>query len=96
MSSKPKNTDEVYQTMKEYAFTKGYTISDSVLKEMAENCFLTFESKQWSGIKYWPPIAMRWVLTNKPKFSYSKPVLTKSCTKGKSVRDRILERQNDI
>lgn len=96
MPSRPKDSDEVYKTMKEYSDTKGYTISDSVLKEMAENCFLTFESKQWKGISYWPPIAMRWVLTNKPKFSSNKPTLTKSCIKGKSVRDRILEKQNEV
>ena len=95
MPSKPKNPDEVYKTMLDYSNTKRFNLTESELHFMAENCYLTFESKGWKGISYWPPIAMRWVLTNKPKFSSNKPIPTKSEHKGKSVRDRILEQNRD-
>ena len=95
MPSKPKNSGEVYKTMLDYSNTKRFNLTESELQFMAENCYLTFESKNWNGIKYCPAIAMRWVLTNKPKFSPNKPISQKPKSKGKSVRDRILEQYND-
>jgi len=89
-NNKPKSLEEVYEVMAKYSKSKGYNITDSDLKFMAENMFLTFEAKKWSACKYWPPLAMRWVLTNKPK--YVRPVVTKP-RQGKSVRDRILEQR---
>ena len=80
--------------MKEYSKSKGYNIADSDLKFMAENMFLTFEAKKWKGISYWPPLAMRWILNNKPKFVRNKSVITKpNVSKGESVRSRILRQQ---
>jgi len=93
-SNKPKSFEEVFEVMQRYSNTKGYNISESDLRFMAENMFLTFEAKKWSGCKYWPPLAMRWVLTNKPKFVRNKPVLTKS-RQGKSVRQIILDKEKD-
>lgn len=92
MPSQPKNSDEVFEVMQKYSESKGYNISDSDLRFMAENMFLTFEGKRWKGISYWPPLAMRWVLTNKTK--YARFVVTKP-RQGKSVRDKILENYKD-
>ena len=85
-----KDYNEVFEVMQKYSEKKGYNLSKSELYTMAENMFLTFEAKKWSGCKYWPPLAMRWVLNNKPK--YTRPVVTKS-RQGKSVRDKILEQR---
>ncbi len=91
MPSQPKNSDEVYEVMKKYSKSKGYNIADSDLKFMAENMFLTFEAKKWKGISYWPPLAMRWILTNNK--GKRVPIVSKP-QGGKSVRDRILEQRN--
>lgn len=86
MQSKPKNSDEVYQTMKDYCQTKQYNFSESYLRYMAEDCYLFFESKGWNSCKYWPPLAMRWVLRNTDK-QIKKPKLVD----GHTVRERLLD-----
>jgi len=96
MPSKPKNSDAVYRTMRDYCSTKQFNLSDSELKIMAESCFLFFESKGWKGTTYWPPLAKRWVLMNKKSSPIVKPVPTQPPCKGESVRDRILrERESN-
>jgi len=95
MPSRPKNSDEVYLTMRGYCDAKQINLSDSELKVMAEICYLTFESKGWKGTTYWPALAMRWVLTNMPKSNpIVKPVPTQSPCKGESVRDRLLRERD--
>lgn len=94
MPSKPENSDEVYQTMSDYSDTKGFNCSESELRFMAENMFLTFEAKKWRGTSYWPPLAMRWVLTNRKNTGVSKT--PQQPKKGKSVREKILEQQNEV
>ena len=86
----PKNSDEVYDVMKKYADDKGWVLSEPQLKDMAERCYLTFESKCWNGISYWPAVAMRWVLTNKPKFIFSPK---NTVAKTETVREKILKQQ---
>jgi len=96
MPSKPKNSDDVYNVMKGYCSTKQFNLSDSELKVMAESCFLFFESKGWKDTKYWPPLAMRWVLTNRTKSNpIVKPVYQEP-RKGESVRDRILRERGNL
>lgn len=86
MPSKPQNSDEVFDVMDKYAKSKGYVIPESTLRLEAEKCYLTHESKKWNNCKYWPPLAMRWILTNCKGVSKApKP------RKGKSVREQILE-----
>ena len=92
--SRPESVDEVFSVMKEYCQKKGYLFSDARLKFLAENCYLLYESKGWYGVKYWPPLAMKWVLNEVGKFgkkvvSYKKPKLP-----DKSVRDVIMEQEN--
>ena len=103
--SKPKNEDEVFEVMRDYSLTKGFSFSDSQLHYMAEFCYLTFEGKAWEGIKYWPAVAMRWVLKeNKDlsKKSYSKKGFTADREKkvdkpkGKTVREQILEQKDGL
>ena len=89
MKNKPDNSEQVYDVMKEYCNTKQYTFTDAYVRYMAEECFLTHESRGWKGCRYWPPLAMRWVLNNKSK------QITKSPTKekpeqGETIRDRLL------
>jgi len=90
MPSQPKDYNDVFEVMQKYSEKKGYNLSKSELYIMAENMFLTFEAKKWKGTSYWPPLAMRWVLNNKPK--YIRPIVTK-LHQGKSVRDQILEQR---
>lgn len=97
-NNKPESEEEVFSVMKDYSQKKGYSFSDTQLKFMAENCYLLYESKGWCGVKYWPPLAMKWCLNEKGKFggepdkkgvSYKKP---KPC--GKSVRDILMEQED--
>lgn len=87
--NKPESDAEVLEVMRKYCEKKGYNFSNTYLDYMAQSCYLTYESKGWAGIKYWPPLAMKWVLNNldkQLKHDY-KPKLSK----GKSVRDKIME-----
>lgn len=94
--SKPKDYDEVFNVMKEYCQKKNFKFTDYQLKVMAEDCFLLYESKEWSGTKYWPPLAMRWVLNNISKLSsYTKEPTAPPQKKGRTVRDIILEKDKD-
>ena len=100
--SKPNSDTEVLEVMQKYCQRKGYTFSDARLKYLAEGCYLLYESRGWCGIKYWPAVAMKWVLTNvnsqqKGKYDVRGTELYKGKMerKGKSVRDIILEQEND-
>lgn len=88
--NKPQSDKDVFSVMKNYCIDKGYTFSDSQLDYLAQSCYLYFESKSWDKIKYWPAVCMRWVLNNLDKQCNAKPKL-----QGKSVRDTILEQEND-
>lgn len=91
--NKPQSDEEVLLVMQEYCQKKGYTFSNSQLDYLAQSCFFCYESKGWKGTTYWPPLAMRWVLNNldkQLKYNY------KSKPKGKSIRDTILEQENEI
>ena len=93
--SQPNNEDEVLDVMKKYCLSKGYSFSDDKLKYMATACYLLYESKGWCGSRYWPPLAMRWVLNAWTKFGkeisgHKNP----NTNKGKSVRQVIMEQEN--
>jgi len=63
---------------------------------MAQNCYLYFESRGWSGIKYWPAVAMRWVLTNLDKQIKKKwEVSSHHHQEKRSVRDKVMERETE-
>ena len=92
MASKPESIDDVFRVMKSYSQKKGYSFSDVKLKFIAEDCYLLYESRGWYGIKYWPPLAMKWLLNVKCKFGKETPnYKTPKPQKGKSIRDTILE-----
>ena len=101
--SKPNSEEEVFAVMKDYSGKKGYSFTDTQLRFMAENCFLFWEGRKWDKVSYWPAVCMRWVLNeakptryaeqgkfNKKAVSYKKPTI-----KGKSVRDKIMERETE-
>ena len=88
--SKPQSDTEVLDVMTKYCQDKGYTFSNTQLDFMAQSCFFCYESKGWKGVTYWPPLAMRWVLNNLDKQCKIKPKL-----QDKSVRDTIMEQEND-
>ena len=95
-SNRPKSVDEVFSVMKDYCQKKKYLFSDVQLRFLAENCFLYFESRGWANIKYWPAVAMKWCLNNlhkQSKQNYNKR--SDKINKGKTVRQQILEEQND-
>ena len=100
--SKPKSVDDVFAVMKNYSEKKGYSFTDTQLRFIAENCFLSYESKEWCGTKYWPPLVMKWLLNERGKFnkgivSPKKPKPQRSSQakpQGKSVRDKIMEQEN--
>lgn len=92
--SKPNTEDEVYQVMQKYCNDKGYFFSDTKLRYMAGQCYLTHESKGWAGVKYWPPLAYKWVINAHTKFGEQTPKVVKpKISKGKSVREQILEQE---
>lgn len=95
MPDKPDNSEDVFLVMKSYSETKGLVFSDTELRIMAEKCYLTFESKGWSGCKYWPPLAMRWVLSNGTNVKVSKAFQKTKSKRDKTVREIILEREKD-
>ena len=99
--NKPQSDTEVFEVMKSYCQDKGYIFSDARLKFLAESCYLLYESRGWCGIKYWPAVAMKWVLTNvnsqqKGKYDVrgTESYKGKMERKGKSVHDKIMEREN--
>lgn len=101
--SKPDNEDEVLKVMQDYCIKKKFNISFSQLQYLASDCYLYFESRGWAGVKYWPAVAMRWVLNNTKdkKFTSAKEVFKKYIpnslkeSKGKTVRDTILEQDKE-
>lgn len=93
--SKPNSDEDVYSVMKEYSAKKGYNLSESQLRYLAQDCYLLHESRKWSGSKYWPAIAMRHILNFVSSFG-TKPIFSKSTNKGKTVRDIILEQENEF
>jgi len=93
MPNKPNNSDEVYQTMKDYCSTKQFSVSNATLRYWAEDCFLWYEARGWKGITYWPAVAMRWCLNNVKKLPAKSP--SKPKPKGKTIRDKILEEQDN-
>jgi len=91
---KPNSDIEVLEIMQEYCKKKGYSFSDTQLYYMAQSCFFCYESKGWKGIYYWPPLAMRWILNNLDK-QCKNTYKPKPRLKSKSVRQKILEQEND-
>lgn len=93
--SKPQSEEEVFAVMKDYSEKKGYLFTDIQLRFMAENCYLLYESKEWCSVRYWPPLAMKWVLNERGKFNKSVSTYKKPKPLGRSVRDKIMEQEND-
>lgn len=93
--SKPHSEEEVFEVMKEYSKKKGYSFTDTQLRFLAESCYLLYESKSWYGVKYWPPLAMKWVLNERGKFGKGIVSFKKPKPHSKSVRDVLLEQEND-
>ena len=94
-TSKPNNEDEVLDCMKKYCLSKGYSFSDVKLKYMAAACYLLYESKGWCGAKYWPPLAMKWVLNEWTKFGKEVSNCKKpKVHKGKRVRQIIIDQED--
>ena len=88
---KPKDYKEVKAVMRVYCTAKGYDVSNQVLSFWAENCFLFYAARGWDGYKYWPALAMRWVLTEWNKTIYTKPKPKESKTVlNNTIRQRIL------
>lgn len=92
---KPRSEEEVFEIMKDYCQKKGYSFTDTQLRFMAENCYLLYESKGWYGVKYWPPLAMKWVLNEVGKFGKKVVSYKKPKSPDKSVRDKIMERETE-
>ena len=93
--SKPNSEEDVFLIMQEYSQKKGYSFSDHQLRFMAENCYLYFESRGWGGIKYWPAVAMKWILNERGKFNKQSISYNKPKPNGPSIRDKILEQENE-
>ena len=102
-NNKPNSEEDVFRVMQEYSKKKGYSFSDNQLRFMAENCYLYFESRGWGGIKYWPAVAMKWILNergsyakrNEGKFNKQSTSYNKPKPNGPSIRDKILEQENE-
>jgi len=93
--NRPNSDKDVLREMRKYCQDKGYTFSNTQLNFMAEDCYLFFESRGWKGIKYWPAVAMRWVLTNLDKQIKKKTDYSPRHSGGKTVREKILEGRKD-
>jgi hypothetical protein len=94
-TNKPNSEEEVFEVMRAYCQKKGYSFSDTQLRFFAENCYLLYESKGWCNVKYWPPLAMKWILNEKGKFNKGTINYKKPKPFGKSVRNKIMEQEND-
>ena len=102
-NKKPNSEEDIFTVMQEYSQKKGYLFSDAQLKFLAENCYLYFESRGWGGIKYWPAVAMKWILNergsyakrNEGKFNKGVTSYNKPKPNGPSIRDKILEQENE-
>lgn len=90
--NKPESDVDVLSVMQKYCQDKGYTFSDTQLDYMAQSCYLYFKSRGWKGIAYWPAVCMRWCLNNLDKQYRVKP---NHKPKGKSVRNTIMEQENN-
>ena len=93
--SKPESEEEVFSVMKDYSIKKGYLFTDTQLRFMAENCFLFWEGRKWDKVSYWPAVCMRWVLNEKGKFNKITTSFKKPKPSGKSVRDKIMEQEDE-
>ena len=93
-SNRPKSVDEVFSVMKDYCQKKKYLFSDAQLRFLAENCYLLYESKSWYGVRYWPPLAMKWVLNERGKFNKGVSTYRKPKPQSKSIREKIMEQEN--
>lgn len=97
-TNKPNSDQDVFSVMEKYCQDKGYIFSNTQLDFMAQSCYLHFESRGWVSIKYWPAVAMKWVLNNLDKQLKQcyKPKPRGRCTpQGKSVRNKILEQEGN-
>jgi len=88
----PDESIQVYNVMVEYATKRGWSISTSKLKNLAEGCFLYYMARGWCNAKYWPALAMKWVLDYYSKLPKDSP--RKQKRSGPSLRDRLLERDS--
>lgn len=88
----PQSSEEVRKVMKDYILQKKFNLSESAIEYIAEDCFLHFSSKEWAGVKYWPAVAMRWVLNNVTKFGerIERPSIQ---SEGPTLKDQILKKQ---
>ena len=101
--NKPHSEEEVFSVMKDYSIKKGYSFTNTQLRFMAENCFLFWEGRKWDKVSYWPAICMRWVLNEAKPTSYAEKKKFGKCIVsfkkpkpfGKSVRDKIMEQENE-
>ena len=94
-NSKPNSEEEVFNVMYEYSQKKGYSFTDTQLRFMAENCFLFWEGRKWDKVSYWPAVCMRWVLNEKGKFGKGTVSYEKPKPQRKSVRDKIMEHEDN-
>ena len=97
MQSRPSTTEEVFKVMSDYCSTKQINLSDYWIRHMAEDCFLLYQSKDWNGAKYWPALAMRWVLNNSYKYKDRQQTPKKKPdTNKESIRDRLLKDKDNV
>lgn len=90
--NKPNSEEDVLNVMKSYCAKKGYKFSGATLNFFAEDCYLKHEALGWQGVKYWPAVAMRYILYKLDKqIRYSKPIKEK----GESTREQIMRRYNE-
>lgn len=94
-TSKPQSEEDVFSVMKDYSIKKGYSFTDIQLRFMAENCYLFWEGRNWDKVSYWPAVCMRWVLNERGKFGKDIMSPKKPKPQGKSVRDKIMEQENE-
>ena len=88
--TKAESTEDVLNVMQTYNNEKDFNFSDPELEYHSENCYLFFESRRWSGVKYWPAVVKRWLLNESKKQRYKKP----KSQKGKpTARQRIIDNE---
>lgn len=90
--SRPNNDDEVYDVMAKYCEQKGFKFRDAQLRYMAEQCYLLHEGRGWAGCKYWPALAMKYILTTVGSKQGEIPI---NKTKGKTVKESIMEQEKE-
>lgn len=87
----PDDIDQVIKVMVEYVEKKKWNISLQTIEDLAEGCFLYYMARGWCNAKYWPALAMKWVLDYHSRVSKSEDSSPEPECKGPTLKERLTD-----